>query len=70
MYRFVRKHDTLDALVGATTRQDNAGNASQDANGNDLVLKRAKAPNETVILLFQQFSRMINISSKGIAITE
>ncbi len=48
---------------------DNTG-APIIAEGNPLLLKRAVTPNQCVLYFFQYFTKMINISSKGIAITE
>ena len=42
----------------------------KDADGNDLFLKKGANPNKSVVYLYQQFTRMINISNKGIAATE
>jgi hypothetical protein len=48
---------------------DNADQAIV-VNGNPLLLKRGVSPNECVLYFFQHFTKMMNISSKGIAITE
>jgi hypothetical protein len=48
---------------------DEAGQAVV-VNGNALMLKRSVAPNQCVLYFFQYFTKMMNISSKGIAITE
>ena len=38
--------------------------------GNPLLLKRGTTPNQCVVFFYQHFTKMINISSKGIAVTE
>jgi hypothetical protein len=39
-------------------------------DGNPLLLKRSVAPNQCVVYFYQYFTKMMNISNKGIAITE
>ncbi len=48
---------------------DDAGAAIAVA-GNPLLLKRAVSPNQCVVYFYQYFTKMMNISNKGIAITE
>jgi hypothetical protein len=40
------------------------------AGGQALVMKRGMVPSESVVFIFQHFTRMLNVSSKGIAVTE
>ena len=44
--------------------------AVNDADGNALLLKRAINPQQCVVFFFQYFTRMMNISNKGIAVTD
>ncbi len=48
---------------------DDAGAAIAVA-GNPLLLKRAVSPNQCVVYFYQYFTKMMNISNKGIAVTE
>jgi hypothetical protein len=48
---------------------DDAGAAIVVA-GNPLLLKRGVAPNQCVAFFFHYFTKMMNVSSKGIAVTE
>jgi hypothetical protein len=47
-------------------------NADQSivVDGMPLLLKRGATPNQCVLYFYQYFTKMINVSSKGIAITE
>ena len=56
--------------IGEVGLVDDNGRAVNDADGNPLLLKRAMNPNQSVVYLYQQFTRMINISGDGIAVTE
>ena len=58
--------DSHDAIV----LNDENGQPIADEDGNALVFKRARNPNQCVVYLYQQFTRMINISKDGIAVTE
>jgi hypothetical protein len=48
---------------------DNADQAIL-VDGKPLLLKRGTSPNQCVLYFYQYFTKMMNISSKGIAITE
>ena len=48
---------------------DNADQAIV-VDGKQLLLKRGTSPNQCVLYFYQNFTKMMNISSKGIAITE
>jgi hypothetical protein len=48
--------------------ENNAPIAGPD--GNPMLLKRGVNPNQCVVFFFQNFTRMINVSNKGIAVTD
>ena len=49
---------------------DHTGAVINDADGNPLIIRREVAPNNCIVYIYQHFTRMINISNKGIAVTE
>ena len=53
-----------------TPIKDDKGTPINGPDGNVLVLRRAANSANSVVFVFQYFTRMINISSKGIAVTE
>lgn len=46
------------------------GNPLTDANNNPLILKRSTNPSQCVVYVYQHFTKMMNISNKGIAVTD
>jgi hypothetical protein len=47
--------------------------AGEDVVGGDgqvLVMKRGMVPSESIVFIYQNFTKMLNVSSKGIAVTE
>ena len=55
--------------IASTKLLKNDGDAVQ-VDGKDIILKKEVNPNDSVIYLYQLFTRMINISGDGIAVTE
>jgi hypothetical protein len=49
---------------------DEGGEMLQDGDGTPIVLKKQVQPSQCVVYAFQLFTRMINVSNKGIAVTE
>jgi hypothetical protein len=49
---------------------DDAGADVVGGDGQALVMKRGMVPSESIVFIFQNFTKMLNVSSKGIAVTE
>jgi hypothetical protein len=54
----------------AVTLKNNAGEEITGADNQALAMKRGVRPSDSIVYLYQHFTRMVNISNKGIAVTE
>jgi hypothetical protein len=49
---------------------NDAGEDVVGGDGQALMMKRGMVPSESIVYIYQNFTKMVNISSKGIAVTE
>jgi hypothetical protein len=50
--------------------KDDAGNDVAGPNNEPLVMQRGMRPSDNIVYVYQNFTKMLNISNKGIAVTE